>query len=185
MAILLSEQAIVVGVYEKLLTHALFDERHVGIHPKESLPNAVGHYYVSINGVGISAGRTHTTSGGVRDLLYSIDMSVYVRSQDIPKDRNWKRYIGSEKTLSYLCAVVDSLIDFDYDVNANANAFLLANETGSQKSQGFVEPLRFQNRTKPQNILWSEVGANVAGSDMAPGEKAIITYTGARRIVSR
>lgn len=184
MAVLLTEEALLYAVRDVIRAAALItnSSSNVNIEHEEMSPNLVGHSYIAVQLGDVSPGPSHNTSGGVVDHLLSIDVSIIVRSQDMPKDRIRDKYLNTAKSLAKLSSSVNGLVDFSYSVLTAANTYLSTYESGVQNSQGFIEPLKFAGMSKPRAVgpqFFMGSGEGMSGLIRK------ISYVKARRVVSR
>ncbi len=191
----MSESALLRAVVTEIRAHnssATYLARQVEVEIDEFAPATVGDLYIMVIPAGVEAGPTHDQSGGAAassgwiDRLYSVDVSIVLRTPKKPRDRR-REYLTDFRGTASVGAHfarhwlnIGEQIDFNYDVTTTANALILAE---SASTDGFIEPLRFAS-LGPIRDAPAEVFAGMAGESTAAFIRTI-RYRGARRIENR
>lgn len=176
----MSESALVRAVRDNIATSALFADRVVSVEPDESAPSVSADLSVICTYGGVRAGPAHEPSGPIVDKLYDINVSIALRSPKVPRDRQRTLWIGLTLSFETFGEEIERLVDFNYDVQAAANVFILA-ETGS--TFGFQEPLKIAD-WGPIRDAPPEIFAGTSGSSPAAKIRQL-QFRGARRTVVR
>ena len=182
MAVLASEEALLLAIEYQLIDSGYFESHEVGIEYDEMAPNLVGQRYVAISPNVHTVGEDNG-GGAVIDRYLSVDIHVIVRVQEVPKDRLKKQFYVNSKALNTLCSQVEDVIDFKWEVCTRAGVELQTLESSTTAAQGFVEPLKFRSRLNPVAISSSFFSGTRA--EAVTGLSRTIQFEKARRIVSR
>lgn len=176
----MSESALVRAVRDRIRAHSDFADHQVRVELDEFAPPVTGNLYVMVLSAGEEAGPRHNPNQGASDKLYHVDVTVCLRATHRPRDRQREMFVGLTKSFETYKVAIENQIDFRYEVNDAADAYILA-ETGS--SEGFIEPLKFASvspfRRAPASLFLAAEGETVAAV-LRP-----IHFRGARRIVTR
>ena len=187
-----SESALLRAVVAEIRAHngsATYQARQVEVEIDEFAPATVGELYIMVIPAGVEPGPAHNTSGGVIDKLHGVDVAMVLRAPKKPRDRrreyltDFRGTVGIGAHFAKHELNINLQIDFNYDVLATANAFILA-ESGS--TDVFMEPLKFAG-LGPIREAPTEVFAGMPGESAASAAALIrtIRYRGARRIENR
>lgn len=156
-----------------------YSEDQCNIETDDDAPAIQGPLYVIVGAMGWRPGPRHGTSGGVRDLIYSVSVFVAKRITSVPRDRREQAFVLGSGSLNDEIDKCFQVIDWKYEVVTAANALILK-ETGSQ--EGFVHPLVFSGMEARPRILPGEFFG--ASSESAAGMGRLVRFDGARRLTS-
>ena len=145
----MSESALLRAVVTEIRAHnssATYLARQVEVEIDERAPATVGDLYIMVIPAGVEAGPTHSTSGGVIDRVYSVDVAIALRAPKKPRDRRreWLTDFRGTTSIGARFAghelIINQQIDFQNLVMTTANALILAE---SLSTEGFIETLKF------------------------------------------
>ena len=168
------------AVRDRIRAHGSFEDRQVDVELDEMAPPTAGPVYVMVMTGGTEAGPSHATNQGARDILYNVDVAIALRAPKVPRDRKRQMFIALSKSFETYQRYVMDQVDFKYEVNDAANAYIAA-ETGSQ--DGFTEVLKFTG-SSPFRQASSELFAATAGETVAAVIRTV-HFRGARRLEQR
>lgn len=174
------DKNLLLAVRNRLRTAVSLANDECQIEHDEMAPATAGNTYVVVTPAGIGPGPRHQTSGGIRDLLYAIDVTVVRRIGQIARDRVRDVYFSNVDALQVVVDSVVDAIDYDYTTMAAANALILA-AGGASASYGFVQPLTFRGVDRKPRILSGEMFAGSPGHGRVAMARTI-NFGGARRI---
>lgn len=145
----------------------------------DEAPAVASDLYIIVGPMGWQPGPRHRSSGGVRDLIYSVGLFVAKRITDVPRDRRRDAFALRSGSLNDEIDKCFSVIDWKYEVITAANALILA-EFGS--SEGFIHPLVFEGMdAKPRTLPGEFFGAS---NEKAAGLGRLVRFGKARRITT-
>lgn len=177
------DKNLLLAVRNRLRTALTLDNAECQIEHDEMAPATAGNTYVVVTPAGISPGPRHQTSGGIRDLLYAVDVTVVRRIGQIARDRVRDVYFANVDALQVVVDSVINAIDFDYTTLSAANTLILA-AGGAYASYGFVQPLTFRGADRKPRILSGEMYAASPGTGRVALARTV-NFGGARRITLR
>ncbi len=182
----MSESALLRAVVSEIRAHnssATYLARQVEVEFDEFAPATVGDLYIMVIPAGVEAGPTHSTSGGVIDRVYAVDVSIALRVPKKPRDRRREFLTDFRGTTSIGAHFaqhelnINEQIDFQNLVMTAANTLITA-ESGS--NEGFIVPLKFAG-VGPIREAPAEVFAGMPGESAAALIRTI-SFRGAQRI---
>lgn len=171
------EKNLLLAVRNRLRSVNSWTHAQCEIELDEAAPATTGDLYAIVMPGGWRPGPRHNTSGGVNDLVYSVDVAVAKRIANVPRDRMRDVFLNNLGNLSEELDLVYQAIDWKYEVNDAANALILAE---TESTEGFIEPLRFASIERRPRIVGGEIFAAKGGA--SAGMVRVISFTGARRI---
>lgn len=179
-----AEKALLLAVLERLRLDtesggAGFLDSESNCEPDMGFPATTGKLYVAAMPAGWVYGPTHSTSGGVRDLIYGVNVAVVKRLGNVPRDRKRSVFLDNLDSLDAEVDRVFQAIDWKYEVTTAANAIILAE---TQSSQGFIKPLCGCGQVEPPRPAPPDMFA--ASGQQAAGMMRLIHFHGARRITT-
>lgn len=176
-----AETALLLAVRDRLIDAAGYSDKSCAVEYDEQLPAIAGDLYVAVMPGGWTPGPRHRTSGGVNDLLYSVDVSVLIRIRAVPRDRRRDVFAMNLDALNERIDEIWPLIDFDYTtINAASTMITERNES----EEGFCEPLQFSSVDRRPRL----VAGDVYAADSSQAHVALarsINFNGARRITTK
>lgn len=178
---LAAEKNLLLAVRNALRNAGPYTEAQCEIEFDEQGPAIAGETYVVVTTGGWQPGPRHQTSGGISDLIYSVNVGVVKKAGDTPRDRRRNIFF---RNLSSLTAEIDKVftaIDFSYTVMNAANALIFA-ETASV--HGFIRPLTMQSMDRQPRVVPGEFFAGTPGEQVA-GLMRTITFGGCRRLTEK
>ncbi len=146
----------------------------------EGCPAMTADTYIVVGPLGFRPGPRHNTSGGVRDLIYSVGIFVVKRSTATPTDRERNLFALNSGSLSDEVDKCFQVIDWKYEVTAAANVLILAE---ASSSEGFIHPLVFVGADPKPKHLGPEFFQAKAGSQPV-GMGRLFRFDHARRITT-
>ncbi len=176
----MSESALCRAVRDEIRLHADFQNRQVNVELDEEAPPTAHDVYAMVISAGVQSGPSHDTNSGASDLLYNVDVALAIRAPKKPRDRRRELFIALASSFETFQNAIAARVDFQYDVLAAANAYILA-ETAS--AEGFIEPLKMAPLA-PFRAARAELFAAGLGEQVAAIIRRI-HFRGARRIVTR
>lgn len=184
-----AEKNLLIAVRDRLRSVNDWTDEQCQVEHDEVAPAVAGNLYVVVMTGGWTPGPRHRTSGGVSDLIYSVDVSVAKRVANVPKDRLRNVFLHNLDSLDEELDKVYRVVDWggepdedgDYPLMRLANALILE-ETGSE--QGFVEPLKFSSIERRPRIVGGELFSAKSGQPQV-GMVRTMSFTGARRITHK
>ena len=180
-----AETALLVAVRNRLREVGGFADDACAVEFDEMAPAKTGDVYLAVLPGGWSPGPRHNTSGGVNDLLYSVDVVVIRRIRQVPRDRLRNVFLDHLGGLNETIDIVYPIIDFSYPLLRAANT-LIQSATGENDGYdgGFIEPLKFSGvDRRPKQYDGSMFGASSQQPGVALGRT--ISFSGARRITTK
>lgn len=177
----IAESALLLAVRDKLRDGEGWTEKQCEVEQDEIAPATVGQLYVVVLPGGWSNGPRHNTSGGVNDLLFSVDVAVIKRAASTPRDRRRNLFLTNLDGLNAEVGKVFKWVDFRYDVLDAANE-LIERETGIEKA--FVEPLKFSTVDRRPRVVGGEMFA-AAANQPAAGLIRVVSFVGARCVTAK
>jgi hypothetical protein len=126
-------------------------------------------------------GPRHNTAGGVYDFIYSVEVTIFRRITDVPRDREADPYLYLADSLNALAEDVIGAIDWQDDLLDRVNELL---EDEAAGEAGFIQHLKLQSfDPKPVPVTSSDYG----GDEREPraGIKRKFIFGDARRIHTR
>ncbi len=157
-----------------------YAETECDVEFDEMTPATVGQIYLAVLPGGWRPGPHHNKSGGVNDLIYSLNVAVIRRIGNVPSDRRRDVFLNNLNTLDDDIDRVFAVVDWKYDLMNAANS-LIAAETGSR--EGFIEPLRLVGEVSRPRLVGAEVFGGKDDSDA--GMLRVVPFGGARRITTK
>lgn len=145
-----------------------------------TVPATVGHRYVCVTANGWQPGPHHAKSGGVNDLVYSLEVTVVRRAAHIAKDRKRGAFIANLGNLADEMDLIFNAIDWKDAVTIAAEALIAAGGVTVGSGQGFVHPLVFAGMDPKPRPASSEVFS--ASNDPQAGLMRTIRFSNARRL---
>lgn len=174
-----AEKHLLVAVRDRLRTECSYAPEQCEIEFDEEWPAIVGDRYVAVLPAGWGPGPRNSTSGGVSDRVYSVDVAVVLRIRHVPRDRRRDVFLNNVANLDDELERIHNAIDWQYAVNTTANALILAD---SASAEGFIEPLRFAGVTRKPRLVGPDAFASK--ETQAAGLARTISFGGARRITT-
>lgn len=180
-----AEKALLMAVRDRLRLDteaggAGFRDTECDIEPDVDFPATAGQLYVAVIASGYTPGPIHGRSGGVRDLVYGVNVVVVRRIGNVPRDRRSDVFVANIDSLNADVDRVIEAIDWRYEVNIAANQQIAA-EAGS--SQGFTEPLRLAGPVGEIQYCGADKFLAKPGKEPV-GMMRTIPFHGARRITT-
>lgn len=176
-----AEKSLLLAVRNRIRAECGYDDDQCQIEYDEQAPATAGDVYVVVMTGGWQPGPVHRTSGGVNDLVYSVDIGVVRRIGNIPRDR--LRNVFYEHVAALTEAIDDIYVEIDFDYTLmNAANTLITEETAS--TEGFIEPLVFQGMERRPRLVSGEMFA-AGQSGQRAGLMRTISFGGARRITTK
>lgn len=143
-------------------------------------PSNIGDFGITVMSAGFRPSQYHKTNAGAYDLVYGVDVLVFVRETRKPRDRNTKLAHDLMKSLGDMSEVITGVIDGQLATINMANRML--SDNGS--SEGFLTTLMIEScDRKPR-----EVGGDFFASAVDEHRAALartISFHGARRKCTR
>lgn len=182
----MSESALLRAVVTEIRAHnssATYLARQVEVEFDEFAPATVGDLYIMVIPAGVEAGPDHSTSGGVIDRVYAVDVAIAMRVPKKPRDRrrefltDFRGTTGIGAHFAQHELNINEQIDFQNIVMTTANALILAETTSAE---GFTETLKFAG-VGPIREAPAEVFAGMPGESAAALIRTI-RFRGARRM---
>lgn len=174
-----SEKNLLLAVRNRLRNDGGYQDNQCEIEHDEAAQPTTGDTYAVVMPAGFTPGPRHRTSGGIRDLVFAVDVMVIKRISHVPRDRTREMYLGNLSSLAVEIEKIIDLIDFRYEVINDANELLLAdNQAGA--SYGFYEPLRFAGVERRPRIIGGEMFSETKNVTRV-GLARTIAFSGARR----
>jgi hypothetical protein len=175
-----SEKHLLVAVRKTIRSECEYTDQQCEIELDELAPATVGQLYVPVVPGGCRPGRVQNTSGGVRDLIWSVNVLVIKRIRNVPRDRLRSVFFENISCLDDEIDKIVEAVDWNYDVIEAATAALAA----EGETMGFVEPLRFVGLDDRPRLANPELfaGASQNAGNVACGMVRTIRFSGARRI---
>ena len=156
-----------------------YSHAQCNIEPEDQAPAVAGDTYVIVGPMGWQPGPRHGSSGGCRDLIYSVGIFVAKRITSVPRDRQRDAFALRAGALNDEIDKCFAAIDWNQTLIAAANALILE-EAGS--AEIFIHPLVFAGMDAKPRILPGEFFG--AGNESAAGLGRLVRFGGARRITS-
>lgn len=157
-----------------------YSDTECDCEPDEDFPPTMGQVYIAVMSGGFAPGPRHSTSGGVRDFLFGINIAVVRRIGNVPKDRKADLFIENVDSIENDVDRIISLVDWKEEIRTTANAIINA-DTGS--SEGFLTPLRLSGEVRPPQPVGGDKFSSANGKEPA-GMMVVIPFHGARRITT-
>lgn len=136
---LLAEVALLIAIRERLIANATFASGACDIELDDQVPAIAGAEYCAVIGAGTRPGPRHSSSGGVIDAVYSVRVVLYHRIAHVARDKRRTAYVSLLSGLNARLDEIIRLIDFRYELLADAKAIL--NETFETVGK-YPEPFR-------------------------------------------
>lgn len=149
-----SESALLIAVRDQIRELLDYLEDECEVEYTELTPAAVGQVYVAITGGGLVPGPAHAPSEGTVDQIFSINVTVIVRAENTPRDRQRKLYLGTAKALNLRLELIRAIIDQQWSVVDRANTLLT--EAGDT-AQGFLHWLVWEGGDPKPRAVGNEV----------------------------
>lgn len=126
----------------------------------EQIPSIVGDFYIAVIGAGFEIGPKHSASGGVHDVLHSVQVLVLNRAI-AARDKRRSVFLERLQGINYQIGRVIKAIDWQADVMSYANALMYKDYPAYQP---FVAPMR-QSRcdAKPRMVNSETYGGIQSG----------------------
>lgn len=137
-----SEKALLMGVRTAIINANIFSSDECKIEHDEFFPPTVGTKACVVCPAGYRRHENHGSSGGIKDLVFSISVTVALRVGQIARDKMHDGYLFNLLNLQNLVEAVCDVIDFNIDTMGLINTQLT---TLSEPGQGFHFPLVFSN----------------------------------------
>jgi hypothetical protein len=179
---LVAETALLKAVRDKIR-----DELAIGpcdLQLDDQIPATAQDDYYAVIGAGTRPGPRHNTSGGVFDLVYSVRVVIYHRITHVARDRRRSVYDNLFTTMNAKLDDIIPLLDFKYDLLADAQAMLSETVWADGK---YVEPFRrFTPDPNPRTVMRDPYDAAVgtAGDPIVALARGI-TFEGVRFLFAR
>jgi hypothetical protein len=146
-------------------------------------PATSSDHYIVVTANGWQPGPRHGTSGGVNDLVYSVDVTAVRRSTSTPRDRTRGIALTNLGSLADEMDLIFQAIDWKYEVTTLAETLIAAEGAAPSSGQGFVHPLVVAGMDpKPRPCPASVFGG---AEGLAAGLMRTIHFSGARRITTK
>ena len=172
----MSESALLRATRDRIREHADFTDRQVNVELDERAPATAGDLYIIVTFGSVQPGPNHHPAGSVIDWVYGVNVSIVMRAPKKPRDRTRELWVETSASLQTHMDAVMSRVDFQYPLLADANAYILAEESSTF---GFVEPLRFAG-AGPIRQAPAEVFAGTG--EPAAAVIRTLQFAGARRV---
>lgn len=184
-----SETAMLRSVNENIRTKLDLNERQCDIEFDDEVPAIAGDLYVAVQPAGRFPHPTHKTSGGVSYEVIQVAVTVILRLQRVPRDRQRNVFIDNLTGLNAVVGDIVEAIDFQYGPMHDANQYL-AREVGYSSSTyrawGFITPLVLSGvDAKPQIVSGDIFSSGGQRGEPRAGLKRTINFGGAERIQTR
>lgn len=171
-----TEQALLLGVRTRLRLAtgsggAGFADKQCDIEFHQMAASVAPDIFVCISPAQFEPAESHGTSGTIRDLRVGCDVTVYMRTAHIARDRQRNPFALGTTTLQDQIDKIFDVVDWKCEVITAANVILAAAPYSS--SAVFEEPLKFAGMSEPQEVDASEIFAAVS----TPGQHAAIART--------
>lgn len=182
---LLAEVALLTAIRERLIAQMGFDSGECDIELDDQVPAIAGAEYCAVIGAGTRAGPRHSSSGGVIDAVYSVRVVLYHRISHVARDKRRTTFVSLLSGLNARLDELIALIDFSYELLADASAIL--NETFESVGK-FPEPFRtFTPDASPQAVYREPYAAANMPNEGDPiiALKRAVVFEGARFMNTR
>lgn len=148
------------------------------------VPQSAGDVYVTVTPAGMTPGPVHQSSGGVRDVEYSVRVAVFLRSRTTPRDQRRHLFLNQVAGINKYLSDIVKAIDWRIEVTNAANTLLYA---VSPTDKGFLGMLRMVSiDAKPRGIAVDVYGAGSMqggqGADTQAGVTRGVTFGRLRRL---
>lgn len=140
-------------------------------------PAVIGHRFVCINTLGWQPGPYHGKSGGINDLVYSVEVTVIRRAAHIARDRKEGVFYTNTGNLCDEIDLIYNAIDWNYTVTAAAETLITA--AGYSAANERFHPLVFTSMDPKPRVCSGEM---FGGQGANAGLMRSIRFGGARRI---
>lgn len=184
-----TEQSLLLGVRSRLRLAtgsggAGFADKQCDIEFQQMAAAVAPDIFVCISPAQFEPTGTHGTSGTIRDVLVGCDVTVYVRTAHIARDRQRNPFALGTTTLQDQVDKIFDVVDWKYEVITAANVILAVAPYSS--TAVFEEPLKFAGMSEPQEVDVSGVFAAAPPSGARTAIAAMartIRFRNARRTV--
>lgn len=173
---LAAEKSLLLAVRDRLRSQVPYEADQCEIEYDELAPAIVGQTYVAIMPAGFAKGKYHDTSGGIADLVFSVDVLVVKRIGNVARDRRRDVFINNVGALNEELDKIFSVVDFNYDVMNLANAKVAA-ETAITTAK-FHKPLLFAGIERRPRLAPAEIFGGAV--DTKAGLMRVISFGGAQ-----
>ena len=149
----------------------------------EQVPSMTGDFYVAVIGAGFETGPKHNSSGGVHDVLHSVQVLVLNRAI-AARDKRRTVFLERLQGINYQIGRVVRAIDWQADLMSYANAIMFRDYPTYQP---FISPLRQSRCDAKPRMVNSEIYAGSTGGG-GPGVTPFVAmarsvyFGGMRRI---
>ncbi len=161
----MSEVHLMLAVRDRIREHADYEDKHCDVEWDEYAPATAPDLYIMVLFGSVEAGQFYK-NGKVEDRVYGVNVSIALRAPRVPRDRQRKLWIEMTNSFHRHVNNIMAQIDFDYTVQANANAQMILDGEATGACDTFISPLRFQSlgpiRPAPAEIFAGTPGESVA-----------------------
>lgn len=178
-----AEIAILQGVRDILRAKLGLDELQCNCEPDEQVPAIAGDYYYAVIPGGVVPGPTHNTSGGVIDMIHSVQVLAVHRKLE-PRDRS-RVFLDSLTSINKMIGNIQKAIDWQWDALSYINHMLyLQDPYAAPFIQGGIPRVtRIDPKPRPVNSqLYGGQAIGGKGSTPYIGMSRSIYFGGMRRI---
>lgn len=176
------EVCVLEGVRDVLRRKLSLSDGQCDCEFDEQVPSIASDVYFAVIGAGIAPGPTHRPSGGVRDVIHSVQVLVIQRSVTA-RDQRRSIYLNRLHGLNAELGRVFAAIDWQHDVMSYINALLYRD---TPTAQPFIEMLRYERVDAKPRMVNSDLfaGMNPGGKGTTPfvAMTRSIYFGGLRRI---
>ncbi len=185
MTVKVAEKALLAAVRDRLCRPVAaggggYALEECNVEVDEGFPATVGDVYIAVMPGGWSYGPRHQTSGGVRDLIYGVNVAVVRRVGNVPRDRKRDTALLNLGSMNDDVDRVIEAIDWKEEVRLAANVIILE-QAGS--SEGFIHSLVASGQVGPPRPCPPEM-FGAAGGKLPAGMMRVVPFHGARRITT-
>ncbi len=185
-----SQAALLRAVRDRIRGQLDYKSEAAKIERDHRVPFGADSVFIAVQSGGESPAPTNDTNPTSKDRYFGVKVSVVMRVAEIARDRRDSLddagrddiYESYSQSIRRRLMAIDELIDFNYDLMANANQVLSDN---GDSDQGFIEPLRFRKMDDDAR----EADASLyVGSQHGRGDEALVMsawWGGARRLFPR
>lgn len=141
----------------------------------EQIPSIAGDFYVAVIPAGFETGPKHNASGGVHDLLHSVQVFVVRRSGAVPRDKRRSVFLDQLNGINALIDKIIRAVDWQLDAMSYINHLMYAD---IPTAAPFIEPIRLLRADVKPKMVNTEMYAGVTS-----GQPGSTPYVGMARSV--
>lgn len=168
-------QALAIAVRDRLRSVLNLSANDCNIEHDEIAHPISGDKYLAVMSRGFMPGPRHGSSGGIKDLLFTVEVMAVRRITHVPRDRTRDAYLLNSGSLEELIGDVFNVVDWREEIRNTANQTIL---TDTGYANAFNHPLVFGSMNQQPQVVGAEM---FAGRDESrAGLKKSIVFSHAR-----